>query len=155
MKAALCLCLIFALVGTVLRILIDSAGARAAAKAISALCGAMLLLALFGTARDGIGRLPQIDFADGRADFEAISAETLDRVCAEAEKLLAERLADGIAKTVGKTPVGCRVTIERADLRVLAVEVVFARGELYSSYEVKQYVRAQCGGDVSVEVVSA
>lgn len=153
MKQALFLCLVLSLVGTLLRLLTESAGARAAAKAVAALCSALMLLVLCTAVRGGTQPLPTFDFPDESAYFQSLSADTLDAVCREAEKQLAARMRDGIADAVGKTPTACRVTIARADLRVSAVEVVFDRRALLSSYAVKQYVRTECGADTAVEVV--
>lgn len=153
MKQALFLCLVLSLVGTLLRLLTENAGARAAAKAVAALCSALMLLALCGTVHDGTQALPNFDFPDESDYFRSLSADTLDAVCREAEKQLVARLSSGIADAVGKTPTACAVTIAREDLRVSAVKVVFDHRALLSSYAVKQYVRAECGADTAVEVV--
>ena len=150
MKEALFLCLLLALVGTLLRLVIESAGARAAAKTVAALCS----LVLADAVRGGVQVVPVMDFRDETAYFQSLSAETLDAVCREAEKMLAERLCTGITDKCGHAPVSCCAVLNRENLQVSAVTVRFVREDLLlSSYEVKAYVRAQCGTDTEVEVV--
>ena len=96
MKEALFLCLLLALVGTLLRLVIESAGARAAAKTVAALCSLLVLFVLADAVRGGVQVVPVMDFRDETAYFQSLSAETLDAVCREAEKMLAERLCTGI-----------------------------------------------------------
>lgn len=73
---------------------------------------------------------------------------------AEAEKMLAERLCTGITDKCGHAPASCCAVLNRENLQVSAVTVRFVREDLLlSSYEVKAYVRAQCGTDTEVEVV--
>ena len=68
--------------------------------------------------------------------------------------MLAERLRTGIADKCGHMPAACSAVLDRENLQVSAVTVRFARDDLLlSSYEVKAYVRAQCGTDTEVEVV--
>ena len=154
MKEALFLCLLLALVGTLLRLVIESAGARAAAKTVAALCSLLVLFVLADAVRGGVQVVPVMDFRDETAYFQSLSAETLDAVCREAEKMLAERLSAGIADRCGHTLAACSAVLERENLHVLTVTVQFAREDLLlSSYEVKAYVRAQCGTDTEVEVV--
>ena len=54
MKEALFLCLLLALVGTLLRLVIESAGARAAAKTVAALCSLLALFVLADAVRGGV-----------------------------------------------------------------------------------------------------
>ncbi len=154
MREALFLCLLLSLVGTLLRLVIESAGARAAAKTIAAVCSLLALFVLADAARGGVQVAPAVDFRDETAYFQSLSAETLDAVCREAEKMLAERLRTGIADKCGHMPAACSAVLDRENLQVSAVTVRFARDDLLlSSYEVKAYVRAQCGTDTEVEVV--
>ena len=154
MKEALFLCLLLALVGTLLRLVIESAGARAAAKTVTALCSLLALFVLADAVRGGVQVVPVMDFRDETAYFQSLSAETLDAVCREAEKMLAERLCIGITDKCGHAPASCCAVLNRENLQVSAVTVRFVREDLLlSSYEVKAYVRAQCGTDTEVEVV--
>lgn len=154
MKTTLFVCLILTLFGACCRHLIESAGAKIAARTFAALCSLLCLIVLAGAARGGVQGFPALEFQDESAAFQSLSADTMDAVCKEAERLLAERLTDGIAKTCGHTPSSCRTAIDRETLCVTAVTVRFSKEDLLlSSYEVKNYVRAQCGMEAAVEVM--
>ena len=151
MKEALFLCLLLALVGTLLRLVIESAGARAAAKTVAALCSLLALFVLADAVRGGVQVVPVMDFRDETAYFQSLSAETLDAVCREADWRV---LGTGITDKCGHAPASCCAVLNRENLQVSAVTVRFVREDLLlSSYEVKAYVRAQCGTDTEVEVV--
>ena len=112
------------------------------------------LFVLADAVRGGVQVVPVMDFRDETAYFQSLSAETLDAVCREAEKMLAERLCTGITDKCGHAPASCCAVLNRENLQVSAVTVRFVREDLLlSSYEVKAYVRAQCGTDTEVEVV--
>lgn len=154
MKAALFICLILTLFGACGRHMIESAGAKAAARTWMSLCSLLCLIVLCSAARGGVPAVPALEFQDESATFQSLSAETMDAVCKEAERLLAERLSAGITEACGHTPSSCRTTIDRETLYVTAVTVQFSKEDLLlSSYAVKTYVRAQCGTEAAVEVV--
>ena len=154
MKAALFICLILTFFGACGRHLIESAGAKTAARTFASLCSLLCLIVLAGAAHGGIREIPTMEFQNDTASLQSLSAETMEAVCAEAERLLAERLSAGIAAACRHTPAACRAVIDRETLHVTAVTVRFSEKDLLlSSYEVKKYVRAQCGADTAVEVV--
>ena len=154
MKAALLICLLLTFCGACGRHLIESAGAKAAARTWMTFCSLICLIVLCRAACGGVQEIPAVEFQDESAAFQSLSAETMDAVCKEAERLLAERLSAGIAETCGHMPTACHAAIDRDTLGVTAVTVQFSQSDLLvSSYAVKSYVRAQCGAETAVEVV--
>ena len=154
MRAALLICLLLSLTGALLRLLLKSAGADAAARTVAALCSVLALLALAQGVRGGVQVLPHVEFQDQDARFRRLSEETWDAVYREAEQQLAKQLCAGVAERCGHTPQACSASIDRERLSVSAVTVVFdADDRILSSYEVRQYIRSRCGAEVNVEVV--
>ena len=154
MKAALFICLLLTFCGACGRHMIESAGAKAAARTWMSLCSLLCLIVLCSAARGGVQGFPALEFQDESAAFQSLSAETTDAVCKAAERLLAERLSAGITEACGHTPTACHAAIDRDTLCVTSVTVQFSQSDLLvSSYAVKSYVRAQCGAETAVEVV--
>lgn len=154
MRAALFVCVLLSLVGSILRLLAASAGGEAVAKCVSVLCGMLTVLVLAGVGGSDIELPAWQTPEDETTYFRSLSSETLDAVCKEAERQLSERLCLGMEEACGYAPTACSVTIDRENLQVAAVKVSFgADSLLVSGYEVKSYIRAQCGAAAVAEVI--
>lgn len=146
--------ILLSLVGSFLRLFAASAGSEATAKTVSVLCGMLTILVFARIGGSNIEMPAWQTPTDESAYFQSLSYGTLDAVCKEAEQQLAERLCIGLKDICGYTPITCSVTIDREDLHVTAVKVMFGSDSLLvSSYEVKSYIRAQCGATAIAEVI--
>ncbi len=151
MTEVMFLCVSIAAIGALLRLLAETAGSKTAAKTIGTVVGLLIALTLTGAANGDVDLRLSFDIEDREAYFRSLSDETLDAVCAEAEKKLAENLSEELEKAFGAVLKDCAVSIDRESFDVRAVTVAFdAKDFFLSTYEVKKYVCERCGVEAEV-----
>lgn len=149
MKSIFFPCILLAVGGSAVRLLLGALGKEALGNFFRSVLGLVILLVLCKGILGQEQAPPMITF-ERTADYEEIYRSNLQNALSAAEERLAAQICDSIEKEFGVRPLQCQVTLAADSFSVRKIFVQFPVGASISGYALKQSI-AEYGGEVEVD----
>ncbi len=149
MKNILFPCILLAVGGSTIRLLLGALGKEALGNFFRNVLGLVILLVLC-TGILGQWQVPPKITYESTANYEVIYNSNLQNALSAAEEQLAAQICELIEKEFGVRPFQCQVTLAADSFSVRKIFVQFQVGTPISGYALKQSI-AEYGGEVEVD----
>ncbi len=146
MNHILLLCIIISILGAVYRFIIVSMASDALLKVFGMAMNLVIAVSVISMLSGQGETFPNVTFESTTDSFQSLSDSMMERIYSEAETKLEQDILSDLKMEFGLETSGCRVTLDRETLELVAIEIDLPSEDmLVSTYAVKQFLGEKYG----------